>query len=107
MEAITVEHSRLARPISAKCPRCNAPIVGTSPMMRFSARACRACSFIHAIVRMISTESVQDAKLCARCRGALAVEVHQVGRDRLRAELPQQRGDLAAVVGTVIDEVLH
>ena len=38
---------------------------------------------------------------------ALSIEVHQVGQDRLRAVLPQHRGDLAAMVGAVIDQVLH
>src|SRR5882672_118314 len=107
IEAITGEHSRFARSISAKCPRCSAPIVGTSPTMRFSARACRACSFIHAIVRMISTGKDGPLKLRARCCGALAVEMHQVCRDGLRAELPQQRRDLAAMIGAVIRQMLH
>src|SRR6267378_2569546 len=107
IEAITGEHSCFARSISRRCPRCSAPIVGTSPTMRFCARACRACSFIHAIVRIISTESVGDLKLRARRRRPLAIKVHQVGRNRLRAELPQQRCDLSAVVGTVIGEMLH
>jgi len=48
MEAIiTGEHSRRARSTSDRMPRVQRPIVVTKPIMRFSARACRACSFIH------------------------------------------------------------
>ena len=49
--------------------------------------------------------------LIARLRGggdgAFAVEVHEVGEDGLSAELAEHRGDLAAVIGAVIDDVLE
>src|SRR6266849_10155472 len=123
IEAITGEHSRLARSISDKCPRWSAPIVGTSPTMRLSARACRASSFIHGIVWIVSkvwlcppavagrlslARSWNSAhRLRARRGGALAVEVHQVCSDGLCAKLPQQRGHLSAVIRPVIDQMLH
>src|SRR5258708_11392387 len=79
-------------------------MVGTKPSMRLSARACRADSFIQAMVRMVST----DARgLCLGGDGALAIKMHQVGKDGLRAELPQQRGDLPAMIAAMVDEVLH
>src|SRR5258708_34148524 len=79
-------------------------MVGTKPSMRLSARACRADSFIQAMVRMVSTEA---RGLCLGGDGALAIKMHQVGQDGLRTELPQQRGDLPAMIGAVIHEVLH
>ena len=39
--------------------------------------------------------------------GAFAVEVHQVGGEWLSAELAEHGGDLAAVIGAVIDDVLE
>ena len=108
MDVMTCEHSCLARSTSARCPACNAPMVGIRPMMRFSARASRARSFIQAMVRMVSTEkgsALRDSG--ARGDGALAIEMHQVGEDRLRAVLPQHGGDLAAMVGAVIHDVLQ
>src|SRR3984957_12009239 len=38
---------------------------------------------------------------------AFAIEVHEVGGERLSAELAQHRGDLAAMIGAVIDDVLE
>src|ERR1700737_3543248 len=107
MEAMTGEHSCSARLTSATWPSCSAPIVGTKPMMRLSARACRACSFIQAMVRIVSTERGTARELLAGRGGALAIEVHQIRGDRLRSELPQHRGHLAAMVGAVIYEMLH
>src|ERR1700730_9723019 len=46
-------------------------------------------------------------QLRAGCGGTLTIEVHQVGRDRLGTQLAKQRGHLAAMVGTVIYQVLH
>src|ERR1700730_4335867 len=43
----------------------------------------------------------------ARSHSTLAVKMHQVGEDRLRAVLSQHGGDLTAMVGAVIHEVLH
>src|SRR6266478_5411890 len=79
-------------------------MVGTRPMMRLSARACRADSFIQAMVRMVSTEA---RELGFGGDGALAIEMHQVGQDCRCTELPQQSGDLSAMVAAVIHEVLH
>src|SRR5712692_6486760 len=104
MEAITGEQSRLARSTSATWPACSAPMVGTKPRMRLSARACRADSFIQAMVRIVSTKA---RGLCLGGDGALAIKMHQVGQDGLRAELPQQRGDLPAMIAAMVDEVLH
>src|SRR5712692_3038249 len=107
MEAMTGEQSRLARSISDKCPPWSAPMVGTRPTMRLSARAWRACSFIQAMVRMVSTWEKRAAKLGPGGRGAFPIEVHEVREDRLRAELPQKRRDLSAMIGAVIHEMLH
>src|SRR5580693_4169901 len=52
-------------------------------------------------------ERIHGAQSCGGCYGAFAVEVHQVGEDGLSAELAQHRGDLAAMVGAVIDDVLE
>src|SRR5258707_12427421 len=79
-------------------------MVGTKPMMRLSARAWRAACFIQAMVRMVSTEA-----RTLRFGGdvALAIKMHQVGQDGLRAVLAQHRRDLAAVICAVIYNVLH
>jgi len=45
--------------------------------------------------------------LRVRGGGAFAIEVHQVRRDGLRTVLAQHCGDLAAVIGTVISEMLQ
>ena len=39
--------------------------------------------------------------------GAFAVEVHEIGEDGLGAKLAEHCGDLAAVIGAVIDDVLE
>src|SRR5271163_3392919 len=104
MEAITGSQSRLARATSEMWPACRAPMVGTKPMMRLSARACRAASFIQAMVRMVSNGR---AGASGRGCGTFAIEVHEVGEDWLRAELPKHGGDLASMVGAVIYDVLH
>src|SRR5258708_15277216 len=54
MEAITGWHSPRAARTSERCPACSAPIVGTKPAERPSARACRATCFIHSMVWMVS-----------------------------------------------------
>src|SRR4029077_19609161 len=106
IEAITGAHCCFARCARAVCPACNAPMVGTKPMMRLSARARRADSFIQAMVRMVSTMGGGE-RLGFGGDSALAIEMHQVGQNCRRAELTKQRGDLAAMVGAVIDQVLH
>src|SRR5271157_1027319 len=80
-------------------------MVGTRPMMQLSVRAWRAVSFIQAMVRMVSKGCA--SALGRGSRGTLAIEMHQVGEYRLRAELAKQRGDLPAMIGSVIDHVLH
>jgi len=40
-------------------------------------------------------------------RGAFAVEVHEVGQNRLVTELAKESCDLAAVIGAMIGQVLH
>src|SRR5256884_5250485 len=53
----------------------------------------------------------QGRDVCSNLRAcrcsAFAIEVHQVRQYRLCAKLPQQRGDLSAVIGAVISKVLH
>src|SRR5271170_5039111 len=105
MEAITGEHSCFARATSARWPWCSAPMVATKPMTRLSARARRACSFIQAMVRIVSTVEGRDSR--AGGGGALAIEMHEIGEDGLGALLPQHGGNLAAVIGSVVDDVLH
>src|ERR1700748_200003 len=85
-------------------------MVGTRPTILFSARARRALSFIQATVRMISTgKSVSEFSpgSGARGDGTFAIEMHEVGEQRLGVELAQHRGDLAAMIGAVIDDVLE
>src|SRR4029077_3280649 len=109
MEATTGAHSCFARCTSAVWPACKAPMVGTKPMMRLSARACRAASFIQAMVRMVSTIGGAGTMPALRFGGdgALAIVMHQVGEDCRHAELTQQGRDLAAMVAAVIHDVLH
>src|SRR6267142_468976 len=80
-------------------------MVGTKPMMRLSARAWRAACFIQAMVRMVSTGN--ESRLRFGGDEALAVKMHEIGQDGLRAVLTQHRGDLAAVIAAVIHDVLH
>src|SRR6266404_2775943 len=81
-------------------------MVGTKPTMRLSARACRADSFIQAMVRMVSTiGGRRELGVGGYC--ALAIKMHQVGQDCSRAMLTEQRGDLPAMVAAVIDQMLH
>ena len=56
------------------------------------------------MVRMVSTEA---ERLRLGGDGALAIKMHEIGQDGLCAVLTQHRGDLAAVVGAVIYQVLH
>src|SRR5712692_10355197 len=64
--------------------------------------------FLHPRNRSDSVHGVgMDAGNYARRYGALAIEVHQVCCDWLCAKLPQQRGDLSAVIRPMIDEMLH
>ena len=46
-------------------------------------------------------------RLRARRGGTFAIEMHQICRDGLCAKLPQQSGDLSAVIGPVIHQMLH
>ena len=95
-------------------PSCSAPMVGTRPRMRpWRARVVR--DLLHPIdgVECFHGECAERGR-CANvrltlrhARRALAIENDQIGRDGLRAQLPQQRGDLAAMIGAVIREVLQ
>src|SRR5207245_2248881 len=49
----------------------------------------------------------RKVELSARRRGAFAIKMHQVRQDRLRAELPQKRCDLPAMIASVIHDMLH
>ena len=53
---------------------------------------------------MISTKGRRSGAGSVR---ALAVKMNQVARQRLGVQLSQQRGDLAAMIGTVIHHMLH
>jgi len=70
-------------------------------MMRCSERARRAISFIQAMVRMISKVGGRASGRRAG-GGTLAIEMHQVGQQGLRAELAKQGGNLPAMVSPVI-----
>ena len=50
---------------------------------------------------------VKPADSCGGGNRTFAIKVHQVGENRRSAELSEQSGDLAAVIGTVIGEVLQ
>src|SRR6266849_5113451 len=105
IDAITGEQSCFARCTKAVWPACNAPMVGTKPMMRLSARAWRAACFIQAMVRMVSTWRENSLRFGGD--GALAIKMHEVGQHGLCTVLAQHRGDLAAMVAAVIYNVLH
>ena len=101
-------------------------MVGTRPRMRSCARAsCATASSIRwcewfpwdGEVRARSSETqtrfrAHSRRLSASCfggrlRGAFAIERNQIGADGFRAKLTQQRGNLAAMIGAVVREVLQ
>ena len=53
---------------------------------------------------MISTGGIRSG---ARSVGTLAIKMNEVARKRLGVQLPEQGGNLAAMIGAVIDHVLH
>src|SRR5258706_1129813 len=91
---------------ATSAPREARPLSGTA----------RRCGSAHGFAAPLpsSTEwfglfprSEKSLGLRARRRRAFAVKMHQVRQNRLRAELPQQRGHLASMIATVVHEMLH
>src|ERR1700731_2612890 len=108
MEVTTGEHCCRAVRIKEKCPSCSAPIVGTNPRIRSSARAWRPTCFIQATVWITSIVRWR-AGPCASSGGlgtAFTIEVNQISRERFCAQLAQQGGYLSAMIGAMVHEVL-
>src|ERR1700681_250427 len=80
-------------------------MVGTSPTIRFSSRCLRANSFIQETVRMMSTR--RERRSGVRGGATLAIKMNQIGGKRLGVQLPEHGSDLAAMVRSVIDEMVH
>ena len=116
------EHSARAARTSDRCPAWSAPIVGTKPVdASFGSRLAATC-FIHSMVWMVSKGFSAHASACGVCqqitqaeggesstrgRGLFAIIADQVRGDRLHAELPQHRDDLAAVIAGVIGQLMQ
>lgn len=107
MEAMTGRHSDMAARTSDMWPSCSAPMVGTKPAGRPSARAWRATCFIHSMVWMVSNDLCFPRDSGAGARGSFAIEDNQVCRNRLRTQLPQQRSDLTAMIGGMVRELMQ
>src|SRR6267154_3358365 len=86
---------REARPLSGPARRCGSPHALDAPLPSYT-------QWFGLFPR-----SEKSLGLRARRRRVFAVKMHQVRQNRLRTELPQQRGHLASMIAAVVHEMLH